>query len=75
MVESFHSNNETVLSSYQFVLQLCHVSFISWLSKVVGKNIDEDVKEDNTGKDKVELASIGRKDKNTQTSFYEKPHL
>lgn len=42
-----------MFSSYQFILQLCHVRFISWFSKVMSKNIDEDVKEDNTGKYKI----------------------
>jgi hypothetical protein len=67
-----------MFSSYQFILQLCHISFIGGFGKVVRKNIHEDVKEDNTGKYRTQLTSlIGRKDKKKLLSSYQtrKLHL
>jgi hypothetical protein len=51
-----------MLSSYKFILKLCHISFISWFRKVMGKDIDKDIKEDHTEKYKTQTtSSVGKK--------------
>lgn len=49
MIESFHSDDQAILSSHQLVLQLSHVCFISWLPQVVREDVYKCIKQDNAG--------------------------
>lgn len=49
MIESFHSDDQAILSSHQLVLQLSHVCFISWFPQVVGKDVYKCIKQDYAG--------------------------
>lgn len=49
VVESFNFDDQAMLTSYQFILQLGHFSLIGWLCQVVAQNVDQKVKQDNTG--------------------------
>ena len=47
-----------MFSSDQLILQLCDICFISWFRKVMGKDIDKDIKEDHTKSIKMQIASL-----------------
>lgn len=49
VVKSFNFDDQSVLTSNQFILQLGHFSLIGWLCQVVAQNVYQKVKQDHTG--------------------------
>lgn len=48
MIEAFHTNDQSMFSSYQLIFQLSNISFICRFSKVVCKDVHKGIKEHHT---------------------------
>lgn len=53
VVKSFDLYDQAVFTGHQFILQLGHFSFVGRLCQVVAKDVDQQVKQDHTGRYRI----------------------